>query len=114
MLLSPEGVTSAPLSPSNSASLQDLLRVSHSEGVQPTTLSATPSNVEPSTLSGTQPGTLSSTQLGALSGTPLTQLSLQPVDVKSSREYLDLANELLVAKERCVSLNVGAAAAREA
>ena len=36
------------------------------------------------------------------------------MDVKSSREYLDLANELLVAKERCVSLNVGAAAAREA
>lgn len=103
MLLSPEGVASAPLSPSNSASLQDLLRVSHSEAVQPATLSDTPSNAEPST------------QQGALSDTPsLTQLSLQPVDVKSSREYLDLANELLVAKERCVSLNVGAAAAREA
>ena len=103
MLLSPEGVASAPLSPSNSASLQDLLRVSHSEAVQPATLSDTPSNAEPST------------QQGALSDMPsLTQLSLQPVDVKSSREYLDLANELLVAKERCVSLNVGAAAAREA
>ena len=103
MLLSPEGVASAPLSPSNSASLQDLLRVSHSEAVQPATLSATPSNAEPST------------QQGALSDMPsLMQLSLQPVDVKSSREYLDLANELLVAKERCVSLNVGAAAAREA
>lgn len=103
MLLSPEGVASAPLSPSNSASLQDLLRVSHSDAVQPATLSDTPSNAEPST------------QQGALSDTPsLTQLSLQPVDVKSSREYLDLANELLVAKERCVSLNVGAAAAREA
>ncbi|KAK8822977.1 hypothetical protein WA556_001868 [Blastocystis sp. ATCC 50177/Nand II] len=94
VLLSPEGVASAPLSPSNSASLQDLLRVSHSEAVQPATLSATPSNAEPST------------QQGALSDMPsLTQLSLQPVDVKSSREYLDLANELLVAKERCVSLN---------
>ena len=103
MLLSPEGVASAPLSPSNSASLQDLLRVSHSDAVQPATLSPTPSNAEPST------------QQGALSDMPsLTQLSLQPVDVKSSREYLDLANELLVAKERCVSLNVGAAAAREA
>ena len=103
MLLSPEGVASAPLSPSNSASLQDLLRVSHFEAVQPATLSDTPSNAEPST------------QQGALSDTPsLTQLSLQPVDVKSSREYLDLANELLVAKERCVSLNVGAAAACEA
>ena len=107
MLLSPEGVASAPLSPSNSASLQDLLRASHSETVPPATLSATPSNAEPSTQLGTQPATLS--------GTPsLTQRSLQPMDVKSSREYLDLANELLVAKERCVSLNVGAAAAREA
>lgn len=111
MLLSPEGVTSAPLSPANSASLQDLLRVSHSEGVQPTALPATPSNADPSTQlgtpSGTQPTTLSATS-------SLTQLSLQPMDVKSSREYLDLANELLVAKERCVSLNVGAAAGREA
>ena len=75
MLLSPEGVASAPLSPSNSASLQDLLRVSHSEAVQPATLSDTPSNAEPST------------QQGALSDMPsLTQLSLQPVDVMSSRE----------------------------
>lgn len=94
MLLSPDNIASAPISPCNSSSMQEMLRVSNSDGPFESVQSV-PSSVP--------------TNQEAQAGQPV-----QPVDVKSSKEYLDLANELLVAKEHCVSLNVSSAPAREA
>ena len=100
MLLSPDNITSAPISPCNSSSMQEMLRVSNSDGPFESVQSV-PSSVP--------------TNQEAQAGLPAQpRQPVQPVDVKSSKEYLDLANELLVAKEHCVSLNVSSAPAREA
>ena len=43
-----------------------------------------------------------------------TDASAKEVDVRSTKEYLEQANELMLSNERCISLNVGTGTRSEA